>query len=382
MKIVYDENMPAIPELLGEDFELRAVNGRSLSRAELSGVDALLVRSVTRVDAALLRGTPVRFVGSATSGVDHVDRAWLAAHGVAFRYAPGANANSVVEYVLSAIAACDDFLECLFAGGRVGIVGYGHVGRALAGRLQALGIDWCVSDPWLQPGAVPRPAALETVLSCQVICLHPELTREAPWPSFHLLDSAVLAGLHAGQLLINASRGAVIDGGALLHRLRQARPPSVVLDVWENEPRVDPELLQRVRIGTAHIAGYSLDSKVRASAMLADELLCTLERPRAAATRVRDDKPLTLPAAGDPATLLRQLLSQSYWIAQDDRLLRDVVYEAADPEKGFDRLRREYAERRELAGRSVMVDAGNVAGRDLVRALGCIPQAGETRECT
>ncbi len=149
LTILADENIPAVEHYLGALGRVQRVNGRTLERAQLQDVDILLVRSVTRVDEALLAGCPVKFVGTATSGFDHIDRRLSGAHGIAFAYAPGSNANSVVEYVLAAIAAVGDKLEQLLAGGVVGIVGYGAIGKAVAARLAALGIRYRIYDPWL-----------------------------------------------------------------------------------------------------------------------------------------------------------------------------------------------------------------------------------------
>lgn len=374
LRIVCDENIAAVRELLGACGEVVPLSGRAIDRASLAGADALLVRSITRVDQALLDSTPVRFVGSATSGFDHVDRAYLAAAGIAFAHAPGSNANSVVEYVLAAIAAVDDFWERLEQGARVGIVGYGHVGRCLAGRLQALGFACRVSDPWLQPGEAPQTASLEEVLACDVISLHCSLTRKQPWPSYHLLDEASLSALGAGQLLINASRGAVIEQPALQRRLAAGRGPVTVLDVWENEPLVDPQLLQQVRIGTAHIAGYSMDGKLDGTRRLRQALVAefgldqsVLQDPGGTGLPPVE---LSTPLTG--ASLARELIASRYAIAHDDRLLREVINEpAARRGAAFDDLRRDYRARRELAGSVVRMAGATGAQKQLIAALGC-----------
>jgi erythronate-4-phosphate dehydrogenase len=377
MKVVYDENMPAVEHYLGHCCELTAVSGRTLAPDQLRTADVLLVRSVTQVNAELLAGTSIRFVGSATSGVDHVDRRLLQQRGIGFQHAPGSNANSVVEYVLSAIAAIDDMLERLLADARLGIVGYGYVGRELAARCAALGIDWCACDPWLPVGTVPRPATLEDVLRCDVICLHPELTRHEPWPSYHLVGERALGDLHAGQLLINASRGPVVDSKALLHRLTGREAPAVVLDVWEHEPYVDPELLHRTRLGTAHIAGYSLDAKINATRQLAEAMQQLFDLPAPAAPP-QDLEAATLRlGSASPADSVRTLLAQRYAIEDDDRRLRDVVLESDDPAAGFDRLRKHYPERREVAGSRVYIAANARGTVRWAEALGAEPAESE-----
>jgi erythronate-4-phosphate dehydrogenase len=376
MKIVADANIPAVEQYFAPFGQVTRVEGRSLQAAQLRAADILLVRSVTRVDAALLAGSAVRFVGTATSGLDHIDRDYLAAAGIGFAGAPGANANSVVEYVLAAIAAVDGQLERLLTGGTVGIVGCGAVGRTLAGRLDALGVGYCISDPWLDQGSVPHAAPLEAVLTADVITLHCELTRRSPYPSYRLLAATELDRLGTGQLLINASRGEVIDEAALLARLSGEQPPVVVLDVWDGEPAIDMRLLDRLRLGTAHIAGYSLDGKLAATRMLRDALQSYLDTPSAAHSP-GPDSALSLQAPEDlsGADLVRHLVSRVYDIARDDRKLRDTA-RANDPAAAFDGLRRQYRERRELAGSRVRIAAGTPEQAATIAALGCVAEFG------
>ena len=372
LAVLADENIPAVEHYVGSLGRVTRCNGRTLHSAQLAGVDVLLVRSVTQVDEQLLAGSAVRFVGTATSGVDHVDRSWLQQQGIGFCHAPGANANSVVEYVLAAIAAVGDHLETLLGGGRVGIVGYGHIGRALAARLECLGIACLVSDPWLEQGTVGHAASLDEVLRCDVISLHPELTREQPWPSYHLLGERELSLLRPGCLLVNASRGPVVDNRALYRLLVRERAPDVVLDVWEGEPHIDTDLLQRVRLGTAHIAGYSLDGKLLATQMLvaamANQLGVAWHDPGSAAG---EPAAICLHAELEPATLLRHLLEQRYPIARDDAALRQVATGPGAEPGGFDRLRREYPPRRERLASRVVVTDPDAATLAMVRGLGC-----------
>ncbi|MEM1111752.1 MAG: 4-phosphoerythronate dehydrogenase [Pseudomonadota bacterium] len=369
IKILADENMRGLEEAFASLGELVTAAGRDIRGADLKDVDVLLVRSVTRVDAALLEGSAVKFVGTATAGYDHVDRSYLGEHDIGFAAAPGANANAVVEYVLAAIAACDDHLERLFDGGRVGIVGAGHVGSLLARRLASLGVEYVAYDPWLAADTVPHAAALEDVLSSQVVTLHPELTQREPWPSRHLLEASRLAGIKAPQLLINASRGPVIDGRALLERLRAEDSPNCVLDVWEDEPSVNPALYQRCFLGTAHIAGYSLDAKRRATEMLATAVCAHFGREPPVTDDSSKAPDLRLGQTPEPLAGLRRLILDAYDIGLDHQLLGQAL-NAAHSHQEFDLLRRDYRDRRELCGRRVLGDfTPEMAG--VIHALGC-----------
>jgi len=381
LRILADENIPAVEHYAAGLGTVRRFSGRALQAAQLADVDVLLIRSVTRVDATLLASCPgLRFVGTATSGFDHVDRVLLRERGIGFAHAPGSNANSVVEYVLAAIAAVGDHLERILSGTPVGIIGCGVIGTAVAARLDALGVDYRMYDPWLPPGALGRPAELPAVLECGVITLHAELTQRQPWPSYHLLDGDSLAGIPSSSLLINASRGAVVDNAALGQVLAAAGSPEVVLDVWEGEPAIDPALLRRVVLGTPHIAGYSLDGKLLATRMLvaamATELALPWDDPGSAAGA---PPALLVPAACSDAELLRAILAQRYDIRADDHALRaatmGVGQEAAA--SGFDRLRRNYPDRREVLASPVAAGRLSAPARRLLQALGCaLPEPG------
>jgi erythronate-4-phosphate dehydrogenase len=374
LRILADENIPAVEHYAGSSASVSRFGGRELRPAQLTGVDVLLVRSVTRVDEALLAGSDVRYVGTATSGVDHIDRDYLHQRGIAFSHAPGSNANSVVEYVLAAIAASDDHLERVLAGAAVGIIGYGVIGKAVAARLQALGINYRVYDPWLTAPEVACPSELSGILDCDVITLHAELTRELPWPSYHLLGEEQLAQISRDSLLINASRGPVVDNAVLSSLLARGSGLEVVLDVWEGEPQIASTLLQQVQYGTPHIAGYSLDGKLLATRMLFEAMSRQLNVPwRDPGSAAGDAPVLQIPNGGDGAALLRTALAQRYDITADAAALRAATLGAspATASSAFDQLRRNYPDRREIMGSRVAPGRFITEAQALLLALGC-----------
>ena len=359
MRLLCDENIVGLEALDGL-CELRVASGRDITRETLGDAEALWVRSVTRIDADLLEGSSVRVVGTATAGTEHVDISYLKANGIAFHAAPGANANSVVEYVLAALAALRAPWECLDAGGPLGIVGFGHVGRLLWQVASDLGWRAIVCDPWVERGEHgdngesddPRPefASIDALLDCDVLSVHCALTDRQPWPSRFLFDAPRLQRMRAGQWLINAARGEIVDGSALLARLNAPEPPAIVLDVWEHEPAIDTRLLRSpaVALATAHIAGYSWDAKWAATCMLAEATfgIAAKELPRPQMS----DEPLMRVKAKDPVQLAHGLISQRYDILADDRRLRASALPLDGIARGqaFDRLRKEYPLRREL----------------------------------
>jgi erythronate-4-phosphate dehydrogenase len=376
MQFVVDQNLAGAEDYLRAYGVVKLVDGRALCRQDLMQAQALLVRSVTRVDEALLAGTQVQFVGTATSGVDHIDKEYLLENKLGFAYAPGSNANSVVEYVLSAIAAVDQKLEQLFAGGTVGIVGFGHIGRLLADKLTALGIAFKVYDPWLSVSHTRCACGLAEILACDVISLHAELTHQEPWPSFHLLAAHELAQISPHSLLINASRGAVVDNLALLQLLEAGLGPALVMDVWEGEPDLSQALLNYVRFGSAHIAGYSMDGKLLATRMLRNAMAAHFGLGIDHELQgTAEDAPLLSISEldqNDQASCLRALLQQSYDIALDDSLLRAGVIGQTNAGLNFDTLRKQYRQRLEIAGRTVRADAPTDSTLELLSAMGCV----------
>jgi erythronate-4-phosphate dehydrogenase len=358
--------MAGVEDIFSDLGTVELFEGRALSPGQLAGVDVLLVRSVTRVDDDLLADHAPRFIGTATSGFDHVDRNVLQRRGIPFAWAPGSNADSVVDYVFSALCHHRERLAGLLAGEPLGIIGYGHIGRRLEERLARLGIRCHAYDPWLEPGDSPALGDLDRVLGCPVVCLHAALTDAPPWPSRHMLDAAQLAALPADALLLNAGRGELIDTQALL-QMHRARPDvSLVLDVWEGEPAISADVLAAATLGTAHIAGYSHDGKLRATVMLYRAARGALGLEPAAPRRFLSPLEVEVPSDIEGQALFCRLVSEVYDVAEDDRALR-----AAMPD-GFDRLRRTYRRRRELSALRILNGAElGASARAFCEAMGC-----------
>ena len=355
MRIVADENIPLVEQAFAGLGTVDVRPGRDLRREHLAGADILLVRSVTRVDRELLEGTPVRFVGTATIGTDHVDTEYLARHQIAFAAAAGCNANSVAEYVVTALLELRD-------GGRlsptrrptVGIIGVGHVGGRVAAKLEALGWPVLLNDPPRQrrgDGGTWHPLD-QLLAAADVVSLHVPLTRTGPDATVHLLDPARLQQLRDDAILINTARGSVVDGAALRAWLDGGSRRGAVLDVWEKEPRIDPALARRVWIGTPHIAGYSQDGKLAGTRMMHDAVARFLGLAPAWVPPVPPEvaREATFAAHSldrPPDRLALELIRDRYDIGRDDAALRAVLA-ATDAEpagRGFDRLRRDYPAR-------------------------------------
>ena len=373
MKIIADENIPCVEQAFASLGEVTLLPGRSMQPEQLRDADILLVRSVTVVDQALLAHSSVRFVGSATIGFDHVDRAYLQRHGIGFATAPGCNATSAAEYVVSALLVLAERKDFSLAGKSVGIIGCGNVGSRVRNKLSALDMRCVVNDPPLQvQGGHDDFVSLDEALQADVITVHVPYTRDGDYPTHHLFDEALLKKLPSGALFINTSRGAVTDNQALDTLLVERDDLSVVLDVWEGEPAINTSLLQRVDLGTPHIAGYSLDGKLRGTEMIYRAASDWFGHPGrwSAADYLPAVSVVEFSESGVTA-MLRAAIFSVYDIRADDARLRAML--ALPPGEQlayFDRLRKEYPVRREFSATSVLVDDADSECEPILRGLG------------
>jgi erythronate-4-phosphate dehydrogenase len=364
VKILVDENMPYAHELFSRLGDVKAVPGRPIPQHELDDADALMVRSVTKVNETLLAGKGITFVGTATAGTDHVDEKWLAHAGIGFSAAPGCNAIAVVEYVFSSLLMLAERDGFALADRTVGIVGVGNVGGRLQKRLEALGIRTLLCDPLRADNGDEGDfrSLDELVQEVDVLTFHTPLFKDGPYKSLHLADEALISRLKPGTILINACRGPVVDNAALLNCLKAGQNLSVVLDVWEPEPELNTELLSLVDIGTAHIAGYTLEGKARGTTQVFEAYSEFIGNPQQIALEMLLPAPefgrITLHGALDQATLKR-LVHLVYDVRRDDAPLRKV---AGIPGE-FDKLRKNYLERREWSSLHVLCDDAQTAER-------------------
>jgi erythronate-4-phosphate dehydrogenase len=377
VRIVADENIPFAREAFGTLGHVTLARGRVLSAGQVAGADLLFVRSVTSVGAALLDGSPVRFVGSATAGTDHVDIEYLERRGIAFAAAPGSNANSVGEYMAAAWLAVATRKGVRLDGLTVGIIGAGHTGSAAEAKTRALGMRPVLNDPPLaRKTGDPKYRPLDEVLCCDIITCHTPLTRDGPDPTYHLAGEAFFARVKPGAWFCNAGRGEVADSAALRAAIDSGRLGAAILDVWEEEPRIDPDLLQKVDIGTPHIAGYSYDGKVNGTAMVYEAACEFLGVEPAWGAREALPAPavehLDVNAAGRPdEEVLHDIVSRVYSVERDDEALRRTVAMAPAERAGeFDRLRKDYPRRREFHTARVRLAGASDALRAKAAGLG------------
>ena len=378
MLIIADNNIPYAEEAFRHLGEVRTVQGRGLSADQVNDADILLVRSTVKVDAGLLGGASPRFVGTATIGTDHVDLDYLQRREIAFAAAPGSNADSVAEYWSAAVlmVAARHGLE--LTGKTCGVVGVGNVGRRVVRRAKALGMRVLKCDPPLgrRTGSDEYRPLDELLTQSDLITMHVPLAREGSDPTFHMAGGDFFEKLKAGAFFINTARGAVHDSGRLAAALDSGKLAHAVLDVWEGEPDVDAGLLERVDLGTPHIAGHSLDGKANGTYALyreACKLLGAKEEWKPAKSLPPPEVPrLDIDAAGfDVQLTCTEAALSVYNISGDDERMRQMAtMPGLEREAYFTEMRVDYPVRRSFAQTRVVLQRGDNDYRQALAGLG------------
>jgi erythronate-4-phosphate dehydrogenase len=268
MKIVIDKKIPFIDGVLERYGKVVYSEGREITREDVRDADAMIIRTRTRCNRALLEGTTVRFIASATIGFDHIDTSYCEANNIFWTNAAGCNSSSVQQYIAAALFHLAEEFKFELAQRTIGIVGVGNVGSKVANLCRAIGMRVLMNDP-------PRKrregseefVSLNTVIEqADIVTFHVPLNPDGTDKTFHMVDGKLLSKFRKDQILINSSRGEVVVSGALKPAIRNKMIADCVLDVWEHEPEIDPELLGLAGIATPHIAGYSADGKANGTA--------------------------------------------------------------------------------------------------------------------
>ncbi|MCG9616751.1 4-phosphoerythronate dehydrogenase [Vibrio tubiashii] len=351
MKILVDENMPYAEQLFSQLGEVVLKSGRTLTADDLIDVDALMIRSVTKVNAELIaKANKLKFVGTATAGMDHVDQALLKEKGIYFTAAPGCNKVGVAEYAFSVMMVLAQQHGFSVFDKTVGIIGAGQVGSYLQKCLEGVGINVLINDPPKQAEGDTRQFTplSELLEQADIITLHTPITRDGEHPTHHLIDQSVLETLRGDQILINAARGPIVDNAALKARLQKNDGFVAALDVFEFEPEVDMELLPLLAFATPHVAGYGLEGKARGTTMIFNSYCEFLNNElRAHASDLLPIAPvpqLNLDREWDEATL-HNITQLVYDVRKDDALFRREISKPGS----FDLMRKNYWDRREYS---------------------------------
>lgn len=397
-RILIDVNVPAADDLFGRHGEVMRMPGREIRKEHLAGVDALVVRSVTPVTEALLRGTSVRFVGSSTAGVDHVDLDALERLGIAFASAPGSNADAVADYVVASLLAVAADRDAALRGKTLGVVGCGEVGRRVVHRGAALGMQVIGCDPFLsEPAGCPLVPLEEVVARADILTLHVPLTNldTSIHPTRGMIGEEAFEAMKRGSWMINTARGGVVEEEALVEALHAGRISEGVLDVWRDEPHPNPELIDLATIATPHIAGYALDAKLRGTMMIEAAMSNWLQGEGAREDAKNTNTERTAPKDALPTSILGpgpevpvtgyklqvtgfstgqvevfdSMARAVYDIREDDRRFRDAARRSIPD--WFSALRNHYPERREMQSARVIGEVPEDIRKAVDVGLGC-----------
>jgi len=404
MKLVIDRNMPYAKEAFSTLGEVFARDGRQLTVADVRDADALFTRSTTRISAALLAGSSVRYYGSAVIGTDHIDIPYLEKQQIPWVAAPGCNAESVANYVTSALLWLGGQHRFTLKGKTIGIIGCGNVGSKVLRHAKALGLKILVSDPPKQrseigdqksevrgqKSEIPYVTLEQLLAESDIVTCHVPLTKTGPDATFQMLDTPQFAQMKPGVIFINAARGAILSTDALLAVLG-TRIAHAVIDCWEGEPTYRTDLLARVDIATPHIAGHSYEGKVNGTKIIYKAYLAWLAETSAdpvlrerAKELLREEAieklfalppppvpHIDLPSIKESEEVLRQAVLRVYDIEADSlRLKRSCVEDAVARAAAFDQQRSKYPMRREFTSTTVTLAKASPELRATLQGLG------------
>ena len=377
IKVVVDRNIPLVEKAFGSLGEVTAINSDSFCAESVHDADALIIRSETKVDRILLDGSNVKFVGTATIGTDHIDLDYLASRRIAIADAAGCNSNSVKEYVVSALLYLSQSMGYSFKGKTIGVVGVGNIGSKVVKVAEALGMNVLQNDPPLaRKTGNMRFVSLNELNSADIVTVHVPLTRAGDDPTYQLFDRDRLHKIKQGAIFINTSRGAIVETEALKEVVAQKRLGAAIIDVWENEPKIDTELLSMVTIGTAHIAGYSLEGRINGMLMVCKKFCDffgmkpdwdhTKELPPPEITDIK-----LIPQLETIERIVHCVVERCYDISIDDTNLKRLSILPEKEQPGyFRKLRSVYRNRREFHNVTVQIPDENKALADIFIALG------------
>ena len=358
LKIIVDENIVFAKETFSKFGEVHLFPGRKLNNQILKDADILIVRSITKVDEELLKNTRIKFVGTATTGNDHVDQEYLKKKNIFFADAKGCNADSVGEYVITALMKIASEKNIALKNKTISVIGVGNIGSRVVKFAETLGMHILKNDPPLERAEKGNDfVSLDDALQADIISFHVPLTIDGRDKTYHLLNSQNLKRLKDNSILINTSRGEVIDNKAL-QEITYSKKLKLILDVWEHEPEISKELLKNSEIGTAHIAGYSYEEKLNGTRMIFNALCKFLGEEK-------NWNPI-LPSIETPVQRLTtmesidnnlyHLFKSIYNIDDDDSGLRKILkMDSINSANHFDKLRKEYKVRREFSNYTVLL---------------------------
>ena len=268
IKLLIDSSLGNVASLFDARFRIACYASKEELEQQILDQDILLCRSTVQVTEQLLKGSTIRCVATASSGIDHIDETYLKSEHISLIDAKGSNARAVTDYVIACVAYVQ--ITQKFSGLRVGVVGVGAVGARVVQRLQALGFQVVSYDP---PRALQDTSFVscdvEALHTCDLLCLHPNLHHDAPYASSRFIDDLFISKIKPGTVIINASRGQIVDEYALLSC---GKSLIYCTDVYAHEPTISKELVAYSTLCTPHIAGHSIEARHRALEVVSERI--------------------------------------------------------------------------------------------------------------
>jgi erythronate-4-phosphate dehydrogenase len=370
MKIVIDDKIPFIKGVLEKYAEVVYLEGSKITRQDVLDADALIIRTRTKCNANLLDGTKVKFIGTATIGFDHIDAEYCRSKNISWTNAEGCNSSSVQQYMAAALFFLAEKFSLSLHNLTIGIVGVGNVGKKVAALCETLGMKVLLNDPPREQLEGSKSfVSLDNIISnSDIITFHVPLNCEDQNKTYHLVDDRFLSRLNENQILINTSRGEVVKTESIKNNLLKKKLKGCIIDVWENEPDINLDLLDLVDLGTPHIAGYSADGKANGTAMSVNSI------SRYFGFDLKDWYPDNIPIPPVTAIdtdcknlnhqeIIGKLIRSTYDILEDDHLLRAMP-------GTFEKQRGEYPLRREFGTFRINLLNGDKEIENIIRKIG------------
>lgn len=372
IKIIVDNKIPFLRGVLEPFADILYLSPKEINNETVKDADALIIRTRTKCNAGLLENSKVKFIATATIGFDHIDSSYCGLNNIKWVSSPGCNSSSVHQYIASALVTLAERKKINLADKTIGIVGVGNVGSKIEKFARAIGMNVMLCDPPRQrnEGNSNFISLNELVEKSDIITFHVPLNRNGEDKTYHLADEKFIQKFNSSKIIINSSRGEVVETSALKNALKNGLVSSAVLDVWESEPNIDEELLSLVDLATPHIAGYSADGKANGTAMSVNALVKYFNLELA-----NDWYPNEIPAAGNSIIIdydcdklseqeiISKVILHTYKIAEDDNRLRESV-------QTFEKQRGEYPVRREFHNYSLDLKNCSEATKEKLYQIG------------
>jgi erythronate-4-phosphate dehydrogenase len=370
MKIVVDENIAFAKEAFSLFGEVELYPGREINNGILKDADVLIIRSVTTVNESLLKNTNIKFVGTTTIGWDHLDTVYLGKNNISYTSAAGCNSEAVAEYVIASLYDIASRKGISLLNKQIGIIGVGNIGSIVARYSHIIGMEVKLNDPPLARKNISgKYLPIEELFNSDIITLHVPLNMEGEDKTYHLFDEKKLEKLKEGSILINTSRGSVIDNDILPEYLKQ-KNITAVLDVWENEPLLNKELLALTDTATPHVAGYSAEGKINGTIMIY-KALCTFAgyNPGWKYNPPPPEEDIISVSGNSVEQQVNNIIKYTYDIRKDDaELKKALTMDSMFIPAYFDLLRKKYILRKEY--QNYKVSASHPEVKQILSGLG------------